>query len=130
MIALGIIYEDAILEPVRIKKKRQARSGKRSLKRAKDRLVRIFSEYGGVFCFYCKQRMEEDEITGDHLIPISKKGVSNCSNVVLCCYDCNTKKGDSIVELDDVQQALIDWQKTLVGRSFTYSKPPFGLASN
>lgn len=122
--SLGIIYEDAVLFPLK-RRKRPNRRGTRSLKRAKDRLTRIYSENGGIFCFYCKTRLTESEITGDHYVPVSKNGASNCSNIVLCCEKCNTIKADHEVPLTDEQKAILEWQQKLVGKNTVEERPPY-----
>lgn len=35
-------------------------------------------------------------MTADHVIPVSKNGKSNSSNLKTCCYFCNNKKGNKI----------------------------------
>ncbi len=36
----------------------------------------------------------EDKLTVDHLIPISKGGTDEASNMVACCTQCNSSKRD------------------------------------
>ena len=43
-------------------------------------------------CFYCGQEAN----TADHLIPISKGGISSEDNMVACCTRCNSGKRDRI----------------------------------
>lgn len=43
-------------------------------------------------CHYCKNTFTPKELTMDHVIPISKGGKTEKSNVVPCCKECNTKK--------------------------------------
>jgi 5-methylcytosine-specific restriction enzyme A len=45
-------------------------------------------------CYYCQKFLKKAEVTMDHLIPLAKGGVSQRSNVVPCCKDCNSKKQD------------------------------------
>ena len=48
-------------------------------------------------CSYCGFEMHTpEEITADHVIPLSKGGASNRSNIVPCCRDCNVKKGSDV----------------------------------
>ena len=44
-------------------------------------------------CQYCKKRSKTEELTFDHVIPKSKGGKTQWSNVVTSCRSCNTKKG-------------------------------------
>lgn len=43
-------------------------------------------------CFYCGQEAN----TADHIIPISKGGISNEDNMIACCHRCNSGKRDRI----------------------------------
>lgn len=54
-------------------------------------------------CHYCGQNMkkhgnEKRSATLDHVIPKSKGGVNARWNLVLCCMQCNTRKGDAWLE--------------------------------
>lgn len=44
-------------------------------------------------CQYCGEKCKTDELTYDHVIPRSKGGLTEWTNIVSCCYDCNSKKG-------------------------------------
>jgi len=41
-------------------------------------------------CQYCGTTKN---LTVDHIIPISRKGETSWVNCVICCHDCNSKKG-------------------------------------
>ncbi len=43
-------------------------------------------------CHYCKKKIKPSELTMDHMIPISRGGLSERSNLVPCCKKCNAKK--------------------------------------
>ena len=43
-------------------------------------------------CHYCQQSFKPSELTMDHIIPLSRGGSSEKSNIVPCCKDCNSKK--------------------------------------
>jgi 4-hydroxy-3-methylbut-2-enyl diphosphate reductase len=43
-------------------------------------------------CHYCHQKVPPDEITMDHIVPVSRGGASTKGNVVPCCKGCNSKK--------------------------------------
>lgn len=45
-------------------------------------------------CHYCKKVFEK--LTMDHVIPLSKGGNHNQSNIVPACQSCNSKKGNKI----------------------------------
>ncbi|HIG26670.1 MAG TPA: HNH endonuclease [Verrucomicrobiales bacterium] len=43
-------------------------------------------------CHYCKQSFRPEELTMDHVIPLSRDGKSRKGNVVPCCKSCNNRK--------------------------------------
>lgn len=45
-------------------------------------------------CQYCGKQCSRGELTIDHVVPISKQGPENWSNVVAACRNCNQKKGN------------------------------------
>jgi 5-methylcytosine-specific restriction endonuclease McrA len=52
----------------------------------------------GFRCQYCGREFPSEELTCDHVIPRSRGGITDWSNVVTCCKSCNTKKGDRTPE--------------------------------
>lgn len=51
-------------------------------------------------CFYCNKPMKvvggfnaPDQVTLDHILPLSRGGRHELNNIVLCCRHCNTSKG-------------------------------------
>lgn len=47
-------------------------------------------------CCYCGRTFRTQELNLDHVIPRSKGGASDWSNVVTACIACNTRKGDRL----------------------------------
>lgn len=45
-------------------------------------------------CQYCNKEVSRDTYTFDHIIPKSKGGQTNWTNIVTACQPCNTKKGN------------------------------------
>ncbi len=43
-------------------------------------------------CFYCKKTFSPEDLTMDHLIPVSRGGKSEKMNLVPACKECNNKK--------------------------------------
>lgn len=43
-------------------------------------------------CQYCGKRFPREELTIDHVVPVSKGGKTNWVNCVIACRTCNTKK--------------------------------------
>jgi 5-methylcytosine-specific restriction endonuclease McrA len=50
------------------------------------------------FCQYCYQKFSEKKLTIDHVIPLSKGGRHEWTNVVTACSVCNNRKGDKTPE--------------------------------
>jgi 5-methylcytosine-specific restriction enzyme A len=46
---------------------------------------------GGI-CTYCGKKVPVSELTMDHVIPLSRGGVSERFNIVPACKECNNKK--------------------------------------
>lgn len=55
-------------------------------------LVARFSALG-MKCLYCGDK-DRDQLTEDHLMPISKGGWYCLENLVPACWDCNSKKNN------------------------------------
>jgi hypothetical protein len=49
-------------------------------------------------CSYCTTYVEYDMATNDHIIPVSKGGLTTWENCTLACKPCNNKKGDRTPE--------------------------------
>lgn len=43
-------------------------------------------------CQYCGLRFPREELTIDHVVPVSKRGKTNWENCVVACRECNTRK--------------------------------------
>ena len=44
-------------------------------------------------CLYCGQHFHKNQLTRDHVLPLSKKGLDEWENVVSACLHCNVRKG-------------------------------------
>ncbi|MCX8021304.1 MAG: HNH endonuclease [Syntrophorhabdaceae bacterium] len=53
-------------------------------------------------CQYCGERFDPKHLTCDHIIPRSKGGVTEWTNIVTCCIKCNLKKADKLPEEVDM----------------------------
>jgi 5-methylcytosine-specific restriction endonuclease McrA len=43
-------------------------------------------------CHYCGKKVGKDQLTMDHIVPISRGGKSRKGNLVPSCKECNNKK--------------------------------------
>jgi len=48
-------------------------------------------------CYLCNKRFGEGRLSVDHIIPVSKGGKTEWTNVITCCRACNYKKGDKLL---------------------------------
>ena len=58
-------------------------------------------------CHYCERPFPPRDLTMDHVVPLVRGGFSDRGNVVPCCKECNTCKGDLLpVEWDEYVERL------------------------
>jgi 5-methylcytosine-specific restriction endonuclease McrA len=43
-------------------------------------------------CHYCNQKFASEDLTMDHLVPVSRGGKASRNNVVPACKECNSSK--------------------------------------
>lgn len=53
-------------------------------------------ERDGYVCVYCKESLDRDTATLDHLMPKVHGGSDDVTNLVTSCQPCNARKGDRI----------------------------------
>ncbi len=59
-------------------------------KRIKDYVI----ERDGMLCCYCDKVLNENTLTMEHIVPDSKRGTFNTTNLTPACAKCNNKRGD------------------------------------
>lgn len=59
--------------------------------------LELYQEQNGV-CYMCLEQFDFKSMEMDHVIPISKGGKHEISNVKMCCPECNKKKGAKLLE--------------------------------
>jgi 5-methylcytosine-specific restriction protein A len=72
--------------------------------RSKAREMRASSwwkqQIGKGVCYHCEEKFARENLTMDHLIPLSRGGLSNKKNIVVSCKQCNShKKNLTVAEL-------------------------------
>ena len=45
-------------------------------------------------CFYCQRRTTPLVRCLDHVVPLARRGRTSCRNLVSCCLECNSQKGE------------------------------------
>ena len=66
-------------------------------------------------CFYCRQSPRPEEITMDHILPLSRGGYSTKGNIALACKSCNTRKK---------HYSVMEWDEYLRGTETTAGSSP------
>jgi 5-methylcytosine-specific restriction protein A len=63
-------------------------------------------QVGRGICYYCGEKFLKSLLTMDHVVPVARGGKTSKKNCVVCCKECNTKKGHHMtVELTLNQMA-------------------------
>lgn len=60
-----------------------------------DRLKRIRQkviERDGLLCCYCEDPLLNKDVTMEHIVPVSKRGTYNTTNLTVACAQCNNKR--------------------------------------
>jgi 5-methylcytosine-specific restriction endonuclease McrA len=65
-------------------------------------------------CHFCGLRFPPDELTMDHLVPVSRGGKASRNNVVPACKECNSRKKYLLP---------IEWQEYLDGHERPTMEP-------
>ena len=69
-------------------------NGKNVKRRTSGFAKEFLEENIGANCIYCDSKLNHENATADHIIPISDGG-NNCQvNLVVCCKDCNNERGN------------------------------------
>src|ERR1700722_1332483 len=63
---------------------------RRRQKRIRDYVV----ERDGSLCCYCDEVLTQETVTMEHIVPDSKKGTFNTTNLTVSCSECNNKRGN------------------------------------
>lgn len=67
-----------------------SREKKKAVELRKTNWWKNFTQNGK--CHYCGKIFLPEEITMDHIVPLSRGGKSTKGNIVPCCKECNNKK--------------------------------------
>lgn len=69
-------------------------NGKNVKRRTSGFAKEFLDENESTDCIYCGTKLDKENATADHIIPISEGG-NNCQvNLVVCCKDCNNERGN------------------------------------
>lgn len=48
----------------------------------------------GMICCYCDQPLTQETVTMEHIVPDSKRGTYNTTNLTVSCSSCNNRRGN------------------------------------
>jgi len=68
-------------------------------------------QIGKGICYFCEQKFSRDQLTMDHLIPLSRGGRSTKKNIVVACKQCNSHKKNLTVAEIRMRQLAADSKK-------------------
>lgn len=81
------------VDPVQVRREREKAREIRDSNWWRQRL-------GEGVCYHCEQKFSREDLTMDHLIPLSRGGRSTKKNIVVSCKQCNSlKKNLTVAEL-------------------------------
>lgn len=63
--------------------------------RRRKRIKASVIERDGTSCCYCGKFLSEEQITMEHIVPDSKRGTYNATNLTVSCAYCNNKRGNN-----------------------------------
>lgn len=75
-------------------------------------------------CVYCGRTAAEDgvRIVVDHMVPVCAGGATAMDNLVACCEDCNTEKGEKVLDRGIIERI----NGSRVARAVKSSKARYG----
>lgn len=63
-------------------------------RRRQKRIRECVIERDGLICCYCERQLSLDDVTMEHIVPDSKRGTYNTTNLTVSCSNCNNKRGN------------------------------------
>lgn len=79
---------------------RPASTTKRSSTSPRALILRLLRDRDGTTCYLCGKDLDLEDSCIEHVIPVSRGGTNEPSNVRVACMDCNARKSDHYVSFD------------------------------
>lgn len=64
-------------------------------------------------CAYCGMTYSSYDLTKDHILPSSRGGDNSWTNLVSCCFDCNSRKADRTPEEAGMELLYVPYEPCL-----------------
>ena len=65
------------------------------------------------FCMYCGSKFSDRELTRDHVVPMSRGGADEWTNVASACRRCNIHKGDRLLQECELELWALPYEPNL-----------------
>lgn len=67
---------------------------RRNQKKNKEQRIRTqVIERDGLICCYCEKKLTLSSVTMEHIVPVSRRGTFNTTNLTVSCFNCNNDRG-------------------------------------
>lgn len=63
-------------------------------RRRQKRIKEYVINRDGMICCYCDKVLTPETVTMEHIVPDSKRGTFNTTNLTVSCSDCNNRRGN------------------------------------
>lgn len=82
----------------KLRSRKSLRKGKKTNPICDERKwrVRMLVRASGGLCRYCAKPVAREDITIDHVVPLSQGGLDVAENLALSCMSCNQEKGSGV----------------------------------
>ncbi len=87
--------------------------GKNVKRRTNGYAKEMVSNGEAKICIYCGTKLNKDNATAEHIIPLSNGGNNTQVNLITCCKFCNNERGDT-----DFSEYLFSKRPYLKGKKF------------
>lgn len=69
-------------------------SGKNVKRRTSGYAKNFIDKHEECKCLYCGVKLNYENATADHIVPVSNGGNNTQVNLIVCCSDCNSERGN------------------------------------
>lgn len=70
------------------------KNSKKIRRRTKGYSKKLLDNHHVSNCIYCKTKLNQENCSVDHILPISKGGNNSKLNLIVVCKDCNNERGN------------------------------------